>query len=122
MLDEAVQYVKFLHMQIKVCVQSSVFPFFRWMRMFWKERIQRILSLDHQCPHFLPVDVQLLSSDEMWMYAPLAYDSVNIGIPLHSWSVQEWQCPLKLWNCLCYSEICSILAFTFCCQINITCC
>ncbi|RCV19069.1 hypothetical protein SETIT_3G354400v2 [Setaria italica] len=47
MLDEAVQYVKFLHMQIK-----------------------------------------LLSSDEMWMYAPLAYDSVNIGIPLCS-SVQE---------------------------------
>jgi hypothetical protein len=25
MLDEAVQYVKFLHMQIKVCVQYSLF-------------------------------------------------------------------------------------------------
>ncbi|KAI5019613.1 hypothetical protein ZWY2020_044501 [Hordeum vulgare] len=39
MLEEAVQYVKFLHLQIK-----------------------------------------LLSSDEMWMYAPLAYDSVNVRL------------------------------------------
>ncbi|KAG2629569.1 hypothetical protein PVAP13_3KG464600 [Panicum virgatum] len=48
MLDEAVQYVKFLHMQIK-----------------------------------------LLSSDELWMYSPLAYDSVNMGMHLNSSSVQE---------------------------------
>ncbi|RLM99118.1 transcription factor bHLH54-like [Panicum miliaceum] len=48
MLDETVQYVKFLHMQIK-----------------------------------------LLSSDELWMYAPLAYDSVNMGMRLNSSSVQE---------------------------------
>ncbi|KAL6643623.1 hypothetical protein ACP70R_018389 [Stipagrostis hirtigluma subsp. patula] len=41
MLEEAVQYVKFLHMQIK-----------------------------------------LLSSDEMWMSAPLAYDGINIRVPL----------------------------------------
>ncbi|XP_048556803.1 transcription factor BHLH133-like [Triticum urartu] len=40
MLEEAVQYVKFLHLQIK-----------------------------------------LLSSDEMWRYAPLAYDGVNIRLP-----------------------------------------
>ncbi|XP_020163881.1 transcription factor BHLH133-like [Aegilops tauschii subsp. strangulata] len=40
MLEEAVQYVKFLHLQIK-----------------------------------------LLSSDEMWMYTPLAYDGVNISLP-----------------------------------------
>ncbi|XP_044962757.1 transcription factor BHLH133-like [Hordeum vulgare subsp. vulgare] len=39
MLEEAVQYVKFVHLQIK-----------------------------------------LLSSDEMWMYAPLAYDSVNVRL------------------------------------------
>nr|XP_020163880.1 transcription factor BHLH133-like [Aegilops tauschii subsp. strangulata] len=40
MLEEAVHYVKFLHLQIK-----------------------------------------LLSSDEMWMYAPLAYDSINVRLP-----------------------------------------
>ncbi|GJM95912.1 hypothetical protein PR202_ga12701 [Eleusine coracana subsp. coracana] len=41
MLEEAVQYVKFLQLQIK-----------------------------------------LLSSDEMWMYAPIAYNGMNIGIDL----------------------------------------
>ncbi|KAH0467310.1 hypothetical protein IEQ34_004548 [Dendrobium chrysotoxum] len=41
MLDEAVQYVKFLQLQIK-----------------------------------------LLSSDELWMYAPLAYNGMNIGLDL----------------------------------------
>ncbi|XP_062213360.1 transcription factor RSL2-like [Phragmites australis] len=42
MLEEAVQYVKFLQLQIK-----------------------------------------LLSSDEMWMYAPIAYNGMNIGIDLN---------------------------------------
>ncbi|XP_068491204.1 transcription factor bHLH139-like [Phaseolus vulgaris] len=41
MLDEAVQYVKFLQLQIK-----------------------------------------LLSSDDMWMYAPIAYNGINIGLDL----------------------------------------
>ncbi|KAJ1442833.1 Myc-type, basic helix-loop-helix [Sesbania bispinosa] len=42
MLEEAVQYVKFLQLQIK-----------------------------------------LLSSDDMWMYAPIAYNGINIGIDLN---------------------------------------
>ncbi|CAN6287516.1 unnamed protein product [Urochloa humidicola] len=42
MLEEAVQYVKFLQLQIK-----------------------------------------LLSSDEMWMYAPIAYNGMNIGVDLN---------------------------------------
>ncbi|RZR84421.1 hypothetical protein BHM03_00011255, partial [Ensete ventricosum] len=41
MLEEAVQYVKFLQLQIK-----------------------------------------LLSSDELWMYAPIAYNGMNIGLDL----------------------------------------
>ncbi|KAF0888275.1 hypothetical protein E2562_013719 [Oryza meyeriana var. granulata] len=45
MLEEAIQYVKFLHLQIK-----------------------------------------LLSSDEMWMYAPLAYNGINIKIYQNSLS------------------------------------
>ncbi|KAJ4762850.1 hypothetical protein LUZ62_027909 [Rhynchospora pubera] len=48
MLEEAVQYVKFLQMQIK-----------------------------------------LLSSDDLWMYAPLAYNGVNINIDL---SICQQQC------------------------------
>ncbi|XP_037452609.1 transcription factor RSL3-like [Triticum dicoccoides] len=48
MLEEAVQYVKFLHMQIK-----------------------------------------LLSSDEIWMYAPLAYDGINANSPHLDSLVQE---------------------------------
>ncbi|PQQ02832.1 transcription factor bHLH84-like [Prunus yedoensis var. nudiflora] len=43
MLEEAVQYVKFLQLQIK-----------------------------------------LLSSDDMWMYAPIVYNGINIGIDLNS--------------------------------------
>ncbi|XP_009349167.2 transcription factor bHLH84-like [Pyrus x bretschneideri] len=43
MLEEAVQYVKFLQLQIK-----------------------------------------LLSSDDMWMFAPIAYNGINIGIDLNS--------------------------------------
>ncbi|CAM8957149.1 unnamed protein product [Rhodiola kirilowii] len=41
MLDEAVQYVKFLQLQIK-----------------------------------------LLSSDDMWMYAPLAYNGMDLGLDI----------------------------------------
>ncbi|TVU50077.1 hypothetical protein EJB05_01432, partial [Eragrostis curvula] len=48
MLEEAVEYVKFLHLQIK-----------------------------------------LLSSDELWMYAPLAYHGINIGMHLNGLSAQE---------------------------------
>ncbi|XP_027333784.1 transcription factor bHLH85-like [Abrus precatorius] len=46
MLEEAVNYVKFLQLQIKVCTP-------------------------------------LLSSDDLWMYAPLAYNGLDIGINLN---------------------------------------
>jgi hypothetical protein len=32
---------------------------------------------------------QLLSSDELWMYAPLAYRGINIGVHLDASSAQE---------------------------------
>lgn len=32
---------------------------------------------------FIYYYVQLLSSDEMWMYAPIAYNGMNIGIDLN---------------------------------------
>jgi len=32
---------------------------------------------------FLQLQIKLLSSDEMWMYAPIAYNGMNIGIDLN---------------------------------------
>uniref|UniRef100_A0A0A9BW37 BHLH domain-containing protein n=1 Tax=Arundo donax TaxID=35708 RepID=A0A0A9BW37_ARUDO len=32
---------------------------------------------------FLQLQIKLLSSDDMWMYAPIAYNGVNIGIDLN---------------------------------------
>jgi len=29
---------------------------------------------------------QLLSSEDMWMYAPIAYNGMNIGLDLSFWS------------------------------------
>uniref|UniRef100_I1PFS6 BHLH domain-containing protein n=1 Tax=Oryza glaberrima TaxID=4538 RepID=I1PFS6_ORYGL len=52
MLEEAVHYVKFLQLQIKVEVQ--------------------IVCHD-----------QMLSSDELWMYAPIVYNGMDLGIDLN---------------------------------------
>ncbi|KAJ1397294.1 Myc-type, basic helix-loop-helix [Sesbania bispinosa] len=56
MLEEAVQYVKFLQLQIK--------------------------SLIHVFPYLISIE-QLLSSDDLWMYAPIAYNGMNIGLDLN---------------------------------------
>ena len=89
MSDEAVQYVKFLHMQIKVCVQPSLNLDGDQYNVSERENSDH--SIAFQGPYFLLdfVDAQLLSSDELWMYSPLAYDSVNMGMHLNSSSLQE---------------------------------
>ncbi len=45
----------------------SKLHFFFW----WKKKLKLLVFL------------QLLSSDEMWMYAPIAYNGMNIGIDLN---------------------------------------
>jgi hypothetical protein len=84
MLEEAMHYVKFLQLQIKV-------------RLFAAHMTTSDYSLcscqncSASCIFFsgekkklkLLVFLQLLSSDEMWMYAPIAYNGMNIGIDLN---------------------------------------
>ncbi|KAG6531311.1 transcription factor RSL3-like [Zingiber officinale] len=38
---------------------------------------------------FLQLQIKLLSSDELWMYAPIAYNGVNIGLDLKISPLQE---------------------------------
>lgn len=68
MLEEAVQYVKFLQLQIKVT--RGPFSFHT------KFDINNVMTI------YLLTILQLLSSDELWMYAPIAYNGMNIGIDL----------------------------------------
>ncbi|XP_042472443.1 transcription factor BHLH133-like [Zingiber officinale] len=75
MLEEAVQYVKFLQLQIKAS-RTNTFG----LKIKFAKAIE--LSL------FFP-RTQLLSSDELWMYAPIAYNGVNVGLDLKVSATQE---------------------------------
>lgn len=72
MLEEAVHYVKFLQHQIRVRICSPI-------------QLVPSMSLrrDTLLTFFFPfLNLQLLSSDDMWMYAPIAYNGMNVGIDL----------------------------------------
>jgi hypothetical protein len=70
MLEEAVQYVKFLQLQIKVRICST--------------QIIQICSVTTlRLTKFSFSNFQVLSSDDMWMYAPIAYNGMNIGLDLN---------------------------------------
>ena len=80
MLEEAVHYVKFLQLQIRVRICRV---WFSWHHPYcWPTTFRW---------HFPSLNLQLLSSDDMWMYAPIAYNGMNIGIDLNMdrWSKRE---------------------------------
>lgn len=85
MLEEAVQYVKFLQLQIKVTTWLS---FLLWLHLkFIFEKTQQLILF----PTF--EFEQLLSSDDLWMYAPIAYNGMNIGLELNiNITKQEKKC------------------------------
>lgn len=69
MLEEAVHYVKFLQLQIKVVPNSRILvSILGGIRHFY---------LSYNCTIFC--NLQLLSSDDMWMYAPIVYNGLDIG-------------------------------------------
>ena len=77
MLEEAVEYVKFLQLQIKVGPRKILARIILLVRaktlpIVYATGIQ-ILFVTY---------VQLLSSDDMWMFAPIAYNGVNVGLDL----------------------------------------
>jgi hypothetical protein len=76
MLEEAAQYVKFLQLQIKVGYQHL-----HARRLnIWKEKcVILYLKLWHNTNFVSNNYVQLLSSDDTWMYAPIAYNGINIS-------------------------------------------
>ena len=74
MLEEAVQYVKFLQLQIKV--RTFAVQFSSILKA-------PCLCVTESLLVFMNYSLQLLSSDEMWMYAPIAYNGMNIGIDLN---------------------------------------
>ncbi|XP_022883532.1 transcription factor bHLH84-like [Olea europaea var. sylvestris] len=55
MLEEAVHYVKFLQLQIKYCQ--------------WK----KLVSTHHELKILAVICITLLSSDDLWMFAPIAH-------------------------------------------------
>lgn len=71
MLEEAAQYVKFLQLQIKV--RTHVF-YWIILNYILEEPLVRVFVFIN-C-----VVLQLLSSDDMWMYAPIAYNGMNLGL------------------------------------------
>lgn len=70
MLEEAVHYVKFLQLQIKVraCVKFLQPP--------KKKKSYRRIFANLSSFYLL----QLLSSDDLWMFAPIAYNGIDIGL------------------------------------------
>jgi hypothetical protein len=76
MLEEAVHYVKFLQLQIKVLTISEPFLFSIHFSIYYMQKIQINYSF------FIIWMKQLLSSEDMWMYAPIAYNGINIGLDL----------------------------------------
>jgi hypothetical protein len=72
MLEEAVQYVKFLQLQIKVWFSKN-------SDRSQSPSIPNVAIAQRTQLFFLP---QLLSSDDMWMFAPIAYNGVNVGLDL----------------------------------------
>lgn len=74
------EYVKFMQLQIKVCNINTYIS----------------LSTDQifvitKCTKFSSnIHVQLLSSDDMWMYAPLAYNGINVSsLEMHIAALQK---------------------------------
>ena len=75
MLEEAVHYVKFLQLQIKV-------------RKGFDFNVLRVDScVTWKWSNFKKyfVITQLLSSDDQWMYAPIAFNGMDIGLNLPRW-------------------------------------
>lgn len=72
MLEEAVHYVKFLQLQIRVRDPIPMPPRRR------RRLVVVPLTTSSSCGSVL----QLLSSDDTWMYAPIAYNGMGIGIDL----------------------------------------
>ncbi|XP_015941704.1 transcription factor bHLH84-like [Arachis duranensis] len=42
---------------------------------------------------FLQLQIKLLSSDDLWMYAPIAYNGINIGLDLSITPPTKWESP-----------------------------
>ena len=76
MLEEAAQYVKFLQLQIKVSNKK-----FHASRLkICNNQIIVTYTAKMNFINFMSNNyVQLLSSDDMWMYAPIAYNGINIS-------------------------------------------
>ena len=88
MLEEAVQYVKFLQLQIKVTTLRILFilhpNFCSVQNIFHFIFLGNIQSRYwFMFSHILFSIWQLLSSDDLWMYAPIAYNGMNIGLNLN---------------------------------------